>query len=70
MKQIQKVEAKLLAPKINIKKMGDGGGKSNFLGLPNKNGPNMLSKSSLNQISGSSLAEKKVADNFVRPMAL
>ena len=30
----------------------------------------MLSKASLNQVSGASLHEKRVADNFTRPMAL
>ena len=30
----------------------------------------MLSKASINQISGASIGEKRVADNFARPMAL
>lgn len=69
LKQIQKVENKLFAPKINLKKPAEGG-QSNFLGLPKKDGPGMLSKASLNQMSGASIGEKKVADSFARPMAL
>ena len=30
----------------------------------------MLSKASLNQASGASINEKRVADNFVKPMGL
>jgi hypothetical protein len=35
-----------------------------------QNGTNMLSKASINQASGVSVGEKRVADNFARPMAL
>lgn len=73
LKQIQKVETKLMAPKINIKRNADGDGgpsTSNFLGMPNKKDGPMLSKASINQASNASLNEKRVADNFARPMAL
>ena len=63
-KQIQKIETKLMGPKMVIKK-NEGGN----LAAP-QNRQSALSKASLNQISGASLNEKKVQDNFVRPMAL
>lgn len=73
LKQIQKVENKLLAPKITIKKMTNNEpgaeNRNGMLGIP-KAGNNVLSKASLNQMSGTSLNEKRVADNFARPMAL
>lgn len=65
-KVMQKVETKLLAPKIVPKKDGP----TQFLQMPQRNGPNQLSKASFNQGSGASLNEKRVTDGFVRPVAL
>lgn len=71
-KQIQKAQNALLGPKITVKKFNvDSGAAPNNLqpgGL--KSNVNMLSKASLNQMSGTSLNEKRVADSFARPMAL
>lgn len=69
--QIQKVEAKLLAPKMmTVKKMEGGSGASGaYLNPPDRNTAG-LSRMSLNQASNASLHEKRVKDDFVRPMAL
>lgn len=67
LKQIQKVETKLLAPKMVVKLNSNKDSASKFLGLPNAG----LNKGSVNQISGASLGgEQRVKDGFVRPMAL
>jgi len=64
-KQIQKVEAKMFAPpKITLKKVDSSMGKQYL------NPSNGLTKGSLNQLSNASLNEKRVADEFVRPIAL
>ena len=64
-KQIQKVEAKMFAPpKITLKKVDSSMGKQYL------NSSNGLTKGSLNQLSNASLNEKRVADEFVRPIAL
>ena len=71
-KQIQKVDqvqTRLLAPKITVKK-NPGDGSSNFLAMPQKGSSAMLSKSSINQVSNTSLGDKRVTDQFVRPVAL
>jgi len=67
-RQIQKVETKLLAPKMTVKKPE--GTQSSAIGNRNNQNQHVLSKASMNQASGASLHEKRVADNFARPMAL
>ena len=65
-KVMQKVETKLLAPKIVPKRDGP----TQFLQMPQRNASNNMSKGSFNQASGTSLNEKRVTDGFVRPVAL
>ena len=62
---MQKVETKLMAPKV-VKRDGP----AQFLQMPQKGAPSQLSKASFNQASGASLNERRVADGFVRPVAL
>jgi len=64
-KVMQKVETKLMAPKI-VKRDGP----ATFLSMPQKNAQGQLSKASFNQVSGTSLGDKRVADGFLRPVAL
>ena len=72
---MKKVETKLLAPKINVKKLDRDDGQratanNTYLAVGGGGNKNMLSKASLNQASGASINEKRVADNFVKPMGL
>ena len=72
---MKKVETKLLAPKINVKKLDRDDGQratanNTYLAAGGGGNKNMLSKASLNQASGASINEKRVADNFVKPMGL
>jgi len=54
-----------MAPKM-VKKDGP----ATFLQMPQKGGLNQLSKASIHQGSGASLNDRRVADGFVRPVAL